>query len=120
MDTQVNFGDMIVMATWEIGLDVVGPNDFSFSVTGGDAIFHTMHGNYMGNVVQDGQTVPTDQNYGDLSGPSTVESDGHDNIQINGVPQIRNATEELLGKWIWPVADGQTLTCSVQTVPSVL
>jgi hypothetical protein len=120
MHTEVDFSDMIVMATWNIGLDVVGPNDFSFSVTGGDAIFHTMHGNYMGNVTQDGQTITTDQNWGDLSGNSTLESDGHANVQINGVPQSRIATEETLGKWIWPVSDGQTLTCSVQTVPAVL
>jgi hypothetical protein len=121
LDTTCAFDDMIVMATWEIGLDVTGPNEFSFSVSGGDAIFHTMHGNYAGNVTQAGNIItPTDQNFSDLCGPSTLESDGHNNVEIDGVLKIRNATEEQMGKWIWPVLDGQTLTCQVQTVPAIL
>lgn len=168
IDTHCDFADIIVMATWDIGLDVVGPNDFSLTVSGGDIIFHTLHGNYMGQQVlfkftsgavwpafqpssanevqadsqslddavfgskyaltkaealaqiEPDQTVPTDENWNDLSGPSTIESDGHDNVMIDSVSQYRKATAETMGKWIYPVMDGQTLTCEVQTVPAVL
>jgi len=58
--------------------------------------------------------------WGDLSGPSTLDSDGHDNVVIDGSPQIRNATPEQLGKWVWAVYNGQTLTCDVQTISAVL
>lgn len=169
VDRRINFADEIVMATWEVGLDVVGPKALSFSVTGGDAVFHTMHANYMGARVisykfvpeatwpsyqpssatevyidsqrlnntdfqtqygltkavalaqiEPDQTQTTEQHYNDLSGTSTFESDGHDNVQIDGVPQVRNPTESELGKWVYPVLDGQTLTCTVKVVPAIV
>lgn len=167
IDVHCDFSNMIVMATWNIDLAMVGPNDFSFTVSGGDAIFHTMHGNYMGQLliskftsgavwpafqpssanevnadsqslddavfdskyaltkaealvqIELDQIVPTDENWSDLSGPSTIESDGHDNVEINGVTQYRHATIETTGKWIYSVMDAQTLTCQVQTLPAV-
>jgi hypothetical protein len=119
LSTDVPFSDMYVLAEWQIALDVVGPNSFEFVVTGGDAIFHTLHGNYADRVqLESGEVLDGPDSWGDLSGHSTIESDGHDNVKIDGIDMDRTATENELGKWTWPVYDGQTLTCDVQTVPA--
>jgi hypothetical protein len=64
--------------------------------------------------------IPTEQNWNDLTGASTLQSDGRDNVVIAGVAQTRTVTSNQLGKWNWPVLSGQTLTCDVQVIPAVL
>lgn len=64
--------------------------------------------------------IPTEQNWNDLTGASTLQSDGRDNVVIAGVPQLRSADASQLGKWNWTVLSGQTLTCDVQVIPAVL
>jgi len=167
-DPHIQFQDMIVMATWEVDLAVSGSTDFAFAITGGDAIFHTMHANYMGPriasykfvagaiwpayqpsegiivywdsrqlddadfqnqygltkaqalaQIEPDQTLTTEQNFDDFTGPSTMESDGHNDVRIDGVPQPRIPTEGELGKWTYVVQNGQTLTCSVQALPAI-
>lgn len=168
VDKQTAFVDMDVLATWQLELDDVGPKDLTFTITGGNAIFHVIHANYNGEqvlswkftpgatwpayqpssadeVAQDmqqldsaafdekygmgktpasaqiepDQVLPTDQNYSDITGPSTPESDGYNNVQIDGVPQTRpeGAPE---GKWIDAVLDGQSLICQVQVTAAVI
>jgi hypothetical protein len=121
-DPQVGFPDMIVMATWAIDTSVTGSQPLEISVQNGSLLFHTLHGNYMGNTtnIDDNTVLPSIDNYLDLSGRSTVESDGHNNVKINGVLELRNATSEveLGGKWNWMVPNGGTLTCDVVVVAS--
>lgn len=55
--------------------------------------------------------------YNDVSGIGTVQSDGHDNVVINGVPGTRTVWEDELGPWNWLIPNGGTLTCDVRVLP---
>lgn len=103
-DTSVTWEDMIELCTWEIDSSFAGSEKFTFSITNGDAVWHTLHGN-----------LP-DGSYTDLSGSSTIESDGHNNVTINEIAQVRIANESELGKWNWLVPDGATLQCDVVVI----
>lgn len=118
---QLAFSDMIVLATWTIDTSVTGTQPLEISVQNGSFLFHTLHGNYMGNQINNGEIVlPSIDNYSDLSGPATVESDGHNNVKINGVLEVRtpNSEAESFGKWNWMVPNEGTLACDVVVVPS--
>jgi hypothetical protein len=119
-DPQIAFADMIVMATWTIDTSVTGSQPLEISVQNGSLLFHTLQGNYMGDQLKKTPVVPSIDNYSDLSGPSTAESDGYNNVKINGVLMPRTATSEteLLGKWSWMVPNEGTLTCDAVVVPS--
>ena len=120
-NASITFSDMIVMATWTIDTSVTGSQPLEISVQNGSLVFHTLHGNYMSNRLnEDGSVLPPVDNYNDLSGPSTVESDGHNNVKINGVLQVRNpdSESEIFGKWNWLVPNAGTLTCDVVVIPS--
>lgn len=52
--------------------------------------------------------------YVDISGIGSVDSDGHDNVVINGVPGERTVWEDEIGAWTWIIPDGGTLTCDVK------
>lgn len=42
-----------------------------------------------------------------------ITSDGHDNVQIDGVSYPRNADASTSGTWNWYIEDGEVFTCDV-------
>jgi hypothetical protein len=121
--SQIDFADMIVLGTWTIDTSITGSQPLAISVQNGSFLFQTLHGNYGGNIVEGSPGIivtPSVDNYTDLSGPSTAESDGHNNVKINEVLQVRDpaSESEALGKWNWLVPTDGTLTCDVVVVPA--
>ena len=121
-DPLVPFASMIMLSTWTISTDVVGPVPFSIAVTNGSLALHCFHGNYAGNVynseIPPVVVVPSIDNFQSLSGPTTAESDGKNNIQIAGISYVRTpkTEQESTGSWTWLINPGQTLTCDAVVI----
>lgn len=48
---------------------------------------------------------------------SVVISDGKDDVEIDGLPQSRHNTTELIGPWHWQILETQTLVCRQRIEP---
>lgn len=125
VDLAVSFMSMDVLSTFEIDTAISGATPLTVTVQDGSMIFHTFHANYSGNITETVGNVttvitPSVDNWDDLTGASTTESDGYDDVQIDGIPSPRNPmTEgEALGKWNYFVPNGSVFTCSVQVKPA--
>ena len=121
VNPRLTWDEMEQIATWEIDTSESGPVPLEITVGNGTMLFHTFHANYFGNIL-DGNVIvtPTVDNYQDLTGPSTIESDGYDNVQIGGESKERSPQDEseALGKWNYIVPPGSTFSCIVQVLPS--
>ena len=121
-DSRVPFASMTMLYTWTISTDVVGQVPFSITVTNGSLAFNCFHGNYMGNVynseIPPVIVTPSIDNFQSLSGPSTPESDGKNNVEIAGISYVRNPTDEQesSGSWTWLINPGETLTCDAVVI----
>jgi len=118
----IGWADMTVLATATIDTSISGSTPLQITVSNGDMIFHTFHGNYFGDVVSGNVVVtPSVDNVQDLTGPSTMASGGYDNVTIGGVanPRVPTNESEALGKWNYLVPDGLTFACDVQVQPAV-
>jgi len=132
--------DISVLAEFDIDLSVTGNVPVELTVNSGSVIFVTIEGNYSGidrNVQQTDPTVPIDPNnpatftvisvtvapidfYGDLN-INTSESDGKENVTIDGVAQPRVLIDPgLIGDWHYTVHTGSTLTCDLVIDPALI
>jgi hypothetical protein len=96
---------------------VAGVLPVSITPTGGDILFVRFDMNHMEvsrthDTENDTYTVDEDpiNVYSDVN-TNSLASDGKNNVYVDGVEQVRNATAELIGDWHYRVDDGQTLTC---------
>ena len=104
--------------TFETTTDVTGEIPLSVSVSGGDLVFDSLFGNYSGSEVDNTDpenpvVVTAPVNYYSDMNTNSAESDGKNNVQIDGVEQPRNPQneEEAAGEWFYVVPNGSTLTC---------
>jgi hypothetical protein len=121
-DSMITWDSMTMLSSWTISTDVVGQVPFSIAVTNGSLVLNCFHGNYAGNVynseIPPVLVIPSIDNFQSLSGAATTESDGKNNVQIDGIPAVRNPTDaqEATGAWNYLISPGATLTCDAVVI----
>ena len=129
----------IELGQFETTTDATGQIPITISVTGGTLFFTTLQMNYTGYVAVRQATnpdTPVDPNNLDTytwavtvqpdshySNPNvgTAESDGVSNLTKNGEPwEWRVNAGALLGDWIYPIADGETVTFDFFVDPAMV
>ena len=120
---------LVQMFTFTADTSVSGAIPVEMSVSGGDLFWGVFDANYAGPVYEVDPNnpgpdpknpnmiivTPSSENYGPVFYP-TLETDGRDNVQIDGVaapPRVVVNPDEL-GGWQYLVRNGSVLTCTQQ------
>jgi hypothetical protein len=117
-----------LLCEWQLPIDLIGYLPFEIHVSGGTVNFASIRCNYISdNCIRDENTdkieffLDASQSF-DRPTPRVIESDGKDNVTINGIPQIRDYEEEfeLLGEWQWVIPDEAIFKCDLNIDPDLV
>jgi hypothetical protein len=129
--TQIHSGPIVTVSSvppvrttenLDLLFEYIGTTDFSgnipleLSVTNGVLFFGTVEANYSGN---DEDTPP--ENYWDDVNQNSIETDGKNNVKINGVDQFRVVVNpDETGDWYYCIPENGTLTCDIFVDPTII
>lgn len=104
--------------TFETTTEVTGNIPLTIAVSGGTLVFDSLFGNYSGAEIdytdpENPVVITAPVNFWTDMNSNTVDSDGKDNVEIDGIAQIRNplTDEDASGEWFYTIPSGSTLTC---------
>jgi hypothetical protein len=96
--------------------DLLGNIPLELSVTNGTLFFGTVEANYSGN----DEDTPPENYWGDVNSNS-IETDGKNNVKINGVDQSRVVVNpDETGDWYYSIPENGTLTCDIFVDPDIV
>lgn len=123
----------VELATWATTTDVTGDVAMSIEVTNGTIIFQDLFGDQVISLDEDENGVRTvvDGAYvvlndGTAFAPlniNSAESDGKNNVEIEGVAVARDlesTPDAATGEWMYKIEESETLTCSFYIDPGIL
>ena len=117
LDPRVSWNDMDQLATWVIDTSESGPTRLTIRITNNPMVFHVLHANYFGDVTSNNITKLSVDNWNDITGPSTEESTGYNNVTVDGNLIVHAPS---LGKYNWVMDANSTLICDINVQPSIL
>ena len=118
LDPRVSWLDLDQLATWIIDTSESGSTRLAITITNNPMVFHVLHANYFGDVTSGNViTKSSVDNWNDITGSSTEESTGYNNVTVDGIPITHAPT---FGKNNWVMNANSTLLCDINVQPSIL